>query len=158
MNELIIQLIVLVAVIGLAWAIGTLTERRHLAQLAQRESENGLFYMSQIKTFPGVVASNSAPRLIVAEAVVATDYFKTFIASIQRLFGGEIACYQILLERARREATQRLVEQASQLGYNAICNLRLQTADMGNATSGKGATVVAILASATAYHCQSSSG
>jgi uncharacterized protein YbjQ (UPF0145 family) len=90
--------------------------------------------------------------MVVAETVIATDYLKSFVASIRRLFGGEVRSYHSLLARARRETTQRLVEQAQAMGHNAICNLRLVTADVGGSTaSKKGAAMVAILGSATAY-------
>ena len=60
--------------------------------------------------------------------------------------------YLTLLERARRESQIRLVEQAKSEGYDTICNLRMETVDIGGATNPKRqAVTVAILASATAY-------
>ena len=91
------------------------------------------------------------PQMYVAEVVIATDYLKTFLAGLRKFFGGEIRSYQTLLVRARREATLRILEQARQQGYNAICNLRLENADIGGNNNAKGVAMVAILASATAY-------
>lgn len=148
-----LQVFLVVCLISLGWAVGSWAERRHLASLAEREQQNGAFLVTQLKTFPAFDPGGPVPQLIVAEAVIATDYFKSFMATIRRLFGGELRSYQSLLDRARRESTQRIIEHARGLGYNAICNLRMETADVGgNNSTRKGAVMVAILASATAYN------
>ena len=133
------------------WICGRAAERRHYASLEGREAANGSFLVTQLKSFPAATAGPT-PGMVVAETVVATDYLKSFLANIRRLFGGEVRSYHSLLGRARREATQQLVEQALALGHNAICNVRIETADVGGSTaSKKGAAMVAVLASATAY-------
>lgn len=143
---------ILVALLTLGLLAGGFAERRHLRLLAGREADNGDFLISQIKSFPGAARGTTAPTIVIAEAVIATDYFKTFIATLRKIFGGELRSYHSLLDRARREALQRLVEQASDLGYNALCNVRIETADVVGNTMRRRAAMVAILASATAYH------
>ena len=59
---------------------------------------------------------------------------------------------QTLLIRPRREALLRIVEAASQQGYNAVCNVRFETADVGGISTMRKVAMVAIVASATAYH------
>ena len=153
--EFLINIAFVLFLIGLGLVFGTLSERSHFRRLDAREGANGSFLVTQLKTFPGAVTGPTPPHFLVAECVVATDYFKSFLASLRGLFGGEVRSYQSLLSRARREATQQIVEQAKQRGYNAICNLRVQTADIGgNTATKKGAAMVAIMASATAYHRQ----
>ena len=113
--------------------------------------------VTQIKSFPGYIPGANSPQVIFAEVVIASDYLKTFLASIRGVFGGEVGSYHAMLDRARREATQRIVEQARRQGYNAVCNLRLETADIrGNSvTQGKKRMVMAaILASGTAYNAE----
>ena len=90
--------------------------------------------ITQLKSYPGFVPGEKPPTLLVGEAIIATDYLKSFLAKIRNLFGGEIKSYQTLLIRARREATLRILEEAKRQGYNAICNLRMQTADVGGTT------------------------
>ncbi len=155
MGGLLTQLGMVLFLLALGWSAGTFFERRHLRSLQERESENGAFLITQLKSFhvPGEIP----PQLIMAEAVVASDYLKSFLAKLRGVFGGEVRSFHSLLNRARREATQRIVEQARESGYNAICNLRLETADIGGNMRKKGAAMVAILASATAYHYQSPS-
>ncbi len=157
MDGLFVQLGLVLFLLALGWSAGTFFERRHLRNLQQRESENGLFLITQLKSFPAHVPGEVPPQLIMAEAVVASDYLKSFLAKLRGIFGGEVRSFHSLLNRARREATQRIVEQARESGYNAICNLRLETADIGGNMRKKGAAMVAILASATAYHYQSPS-
>ena len=149
------QFLFVLFLIALGFIAGTIAERRHLRRLDQRENENGNFLITQLKSFPQHAVGNSSPQLIVAETVVASDYFKTFLAGLRRLFGGEVRSFHSLLARARREATQKVVEQARELGYDAICNLRVETADIGgNSGARQAAAMVAIIASATAYHQQ----
>jgi len=53
-----------------------------------------------------------------------------FIGGIQSMFGGEVTAFTTEIEKARREAIDRLKEQARALGANAIISLDLETADL----------------------------
>ena len=152
MGEIIFQIGMVLFLIILGFTAGTIAERRHFKRLDEREKENGDFLITQLKSFPSYTVGETSPQLIVAETVVASDYFKSFLASLRRLFGGEVRSFHSLLSRARRESTQRVVEQARDLGYDAICNLRVETADVGGSTGRGKAAMVAIIASATAHH------
>jgi uncharacterized protein YbjQ (UPF0145 family) len=151
-TELIIQVSIVLFLLALGLIAGTIAERKHLANLTEREENNGPFLVTQLKSFPAYAPGSPDPQFVVAEAALSSDYFRTFIAKIRRLFGGEMKSFHALLQRARREATQRVIEQAQALGYNAICNLRLDSADIGGNSKRQGAAMVCIIASATAYH------
>lgn len=139
--------------LALGYFVGGWTERKHFASLTEREQAHANVLVSQIKTFPGATADGPAPTVLFGEAVIASDYLKTFLAGLRNIFGGEVKSYQTLLDRARRESLQRILEQAQQQGYNAVCNVRFENADVGgNTATKKGAVMAAILASATAYH------
>jgi len=150
--ELIINAGILVGFLALGLFVGGYAERRHLSSLQRREAANGDFLVSQLRTFPDAVTGDSPPTLIVGEAVIATDYLKSFLAQLRKIFGGELRSYQSLLTRARAEALQRIVEKARDSGYNAICNVRFESADVGGNSTSRRVATVAILASATAYH------
>jgi uncharacterized protein YbjQ (UPF0145 family) len=146
-----------IALLALGLFAGGYAERRHIRSLQQREAATRDMLVTQIKSFPGHVPGTNSPQVILAEVVIASDYLKTFLAGIRSFFGGEVGSYQTLLDRARREATQRVLEQARRQGYNAVCNLRLETADIGgnSVTQGKNRMVMAaILASGTAYNVE----
>ncbi|MFH1413400.1 MAG: YbjQ family protein [Candidatus Omnitrophota bacterium] len=50
-----------------------------------------------------------------------------FAAGLKNIVGGELRGYTSLLEGARREALERMVKQAEQLGANAVINIRFAT-------------------------------
>ena len=154
MGELFFQIGIVLFLIVLGFSAGTLAERAHLRRLDRREEENGNFLITQLKSFPNAMPGGVEPQLVMAETVVASDYFKTFLAGLRRLFGGEVRSFHSLLARARREATQKVVERAKEQGCDAICNLRIETADIGGSTGRGRAAMVAIIASATAYRQQ----
>lgn len=155
--ELLFSLAVFLFLLGLGWFVGRSREQRHLQDLERREAELRDMFVTQIKTFPRCVMGERPPRMIVGEAVIGADYLKTFLGGLRNIFGGEIRSYESMLNRSRREATLRILEQARREGYNAVCNLRLQTADIGGNASGaggntRGMIIATILASGTAYH------
>ncbi|MEO0529552.1 MAG: heavy metal-binding domain-containing protein [Planctomycetota bacterium] len=131
---------------------GTFLERSHFKRLDRREAETKGVIVTQLKSFPGGASPELPPKMFAAEAVIASDYFKSFLSGIRKFFGGEMRSYLSLLERARREAQCRVVEQAAAEGYDTIGNLRFETVDIGGATNPKRPVVtVAILAVGTAY-------
>lgn len=140
----------------LGLTVGATVERRHFRDLERREQQYANFLVTQVRSFPAVESSPQTPTIVISEVVVATDYLKNFLAAIRKIFGGEVRSYETILVRARREALLRLIEQAQAAGFNALCNVRLETADIGgNAAttnqSKKMAVMGTILASATAY-------
>jgi uncharacterized protein YbjQ (UPF0145 family) len=56
-------------------------------------------------------------------------------ASLKSLVGGEIRSYTKLLEDARREAIDRLVESATAAGANAVVMMRFDSSEMGQTMS-----------------------
>ncbi len=51
-------------------------------------------------------------------------------ASLKNLVGGELTGYTELLTESRREAMERMMQQAQQLGANAIVNIRFTTSSV----------------------------
>src|SRR5271165_7114026 len=58
-----------------------------------------------------------------------------FIASLRSIVGGEIHEYTQLLEEARRHALDRLVQNATAMGANAVLMMRYDSAEIGNTMS-----------------------
>jgi uncharacterized protein YbjQ (UPF0145 family) len=149
--DLIITLGIFVILLALGFFVGGMTERRHFADLMQREEATRGFLATQSKYFLGTPEAGHTPTMIVKEVIIASDYLKTFLANLRNIFGGEVYSFESLLERARREALLRIIEEAEASGYNAICNLRMDTAEIGGNLNKRGAAMASILASATAY-------
>lgn len=55
---------------------------------------------------------------------------KDLMAALKNLIGGELKGYTLLLQEARQEAMNRMIEQAGRLGANAVVNVRFSTASM----------------------------
>ena len=153
--NLFIQLGIPLLLLALGLTAGTLAERRHLRLIGTREKSFAEFHVSNLKSYPGGVAAGISPGVITAEVVIATDYFKSFVAGLRNIVGGEVRSYDSLMQRARREALLRLIEKANERGMDAVCNLRFDTMDIGGAASGrgkkKGVVMVCVIATCTAY-------
>lgn len=142
--ELWVGLLVPILLLSLGGVLGRLAERRHQRQMSRREDALAHIRLNDLDRLPADAAAGSSAALVVAEAVVASDYLKTFLAALRNFVGGEVRSFATLLARARREAFLRLIEQAHGLGHDAVCNVRLTTAQIGR-------TMVAVQASGTAY-------
>lgn len=141
------------------WSIGRVRENNHLKSLAGREAQFRDFRVTNLKAPVGMVVNPALPpTLVLGEAVIASDGFKTWVWKIRNIFGGESASFRTLYERAQREALLRLLASARQQGYNAVCNLRYESADIGGnactTSKGKVMPMASCTTSATAYICQ----
>ncbi len=134
----------------LAYLVGSAIERRHFARLRERETALRGFPVVNFATLPPTWEVTRSD-LTSASIVVSLDYFKRFLAGLRALVGGRVKAYEPLLERARREAVLRMVEQARDAGFDAVINVRLQTSRLVS-TSGDGEQTagVEILAFGTA--------
>lgn len=154
-----VGLLIFAALLALGLFVGGYIERKHFADLDQREEATQNMLVTQIKTYPAV-SFEKQPTFLCSEVVISSDYLKTFLSGIRKFFGGELKSFRTILERARREALVRLKEDASSQGYDAICNVRLETA----AIAGKGAgsknkvMMASIIATGTAYTSNRSPG
>ena len=54
-----------------------------------------------------------------------------FMAGIESMFGGEVTAFTTELEKARREAMERVKGKALAIGANAVVGLDLETSDVG---------------------------
>ena len=135
----------------IGWIAGRSAERKHFQSLDERERGLAHIVVTDLKSFPGGADPTAGGELVMGEVVIATDYLKSFLASLRKILGGELKSYDSLLNRARREALVRVKETARSRGYNAVANLRLQTADIGGMTGAKGAVMVEMFAWGTAY-------
>ncbi len=65
--------------------------------------------------------------LVSGNTVRAKNIGRDIAAGFKNLVGGELKGYTELLEDARNEATNRMIEQAAGMGANAIVNIRFST-------------------------------
>jgi uncharacterized protein YbjQ (UPF0145 family) len=68
---------------------------------------------------------------LVSGSTVRSKHFgKDFLADLKNMVGGELKSYTELLEESRREATDRMIDQALDFGANAIINVRFSTSSV----------------------------
>ncbi len=68
--------------------------------------------------------------LVQGNTVRAKHVGRDIAASFKNLVGGELKGYTELLTESRREAMQRMLAQAQQLGANAVVNVRFSTSSI----------------------------
>ena len=83
-----------------------------------------------VQSVPGGVPATGG-TIVLGEVVIASDYFKTFVAWLRKLFGGELRTYETMMSRARREAKLRMLEQADDFGAELVVNVRFEWSDVG---------------------------
>ena len=135
------------AILVMAIIIGTTRERRHLGSLDEREAPSGelpAVASGQVEDRPVV-----AVRLVTGSVVVSSDAYKRLLGQAYSMLGGNMPEYEIMLERARREAVQRMRENGR--GADIIVNVRLETSTLDvNANHDGGIGCVEVLAYGTA--------
>jgi uncharacterized protein YbjQ (UPF0145 family) len=150
----LIALIISALAIAVGFCVGKTIEKKHLASLAQREAALAHMQVHSFKRPLTPSAEPHTPALVCGEAVIASDAFKSWASGLRNIFGGEAKNYGLLYQRSRREATLRMLEAARQQGFDAVCNVRYDSVDIGgNAVrpSNKALPMATCLASGTAY-------
>jgi uncharacterized protein YbjQ (UPF0145 family) len=73
---------------------------------------------------------------LVRGATVRSKHVGTdIVASFKMLVGGELQGYSSLLAGAREQALDRMVEQATQMGADAVVGFRMQTSSVASGSS-----------------------
>lgn len=117
--------------IAFAYGIGYFLESSHYASIKEREKRFLSLAAISTKTLPAEQADVQQARLVYGSAVISIDYFKRILAGLRNIFGGKIASYETLIDRARREAILRMKESAPEA--DTIVNLRIETSMIGQA-------------------------
>jgi len=134
----------------LGYSVGSWRERRHLAQLAAREQEMaGQVACTNLRHITAPQEVRQA-TLVMGQAVIASDYFKTFAAQLRNSVGGAVKAFETPMERARREAILRMLEEARALGACEVWNMRLGTSSITGTQQKNPAVSVEVFAFGTA--------
>lgn len=85
--------------------------------------------ITNIETVPG---KNIVEHfgLVSGITIRAKHVGRDIMASLKNLVGGELKGYTQLLQESRQQALDRMVDQARQLGANAIINVRFSTSSV----------------------------
>ena len=85
--------------------------------------------LTNVETVPGKKIVEHY-GLVQGSTIRAKHVGRDIMASLKNLVGGELKGYTELMREARGEATRRMMEEASQLGANAIVNVRYATSSV----------------------------
>ncbi len=150
LGSAIAQIVAPIILILIGVFAGRVNERRHWRSLAQREHVLREVPLLNTRLLPeGLEAQVEWSHLVVGEVVIASDAFKSFAAQLRNLIGGRVRTFETLIDRGRREAALRVVEQAQSAGANLVLNLRYETATVGRG-SRYGVPMAEIIAYGTA--------
>lgn len=85
--------------------------------------------VTNIETVPG---KNIVEHfgLVSGSTIRAKHVGRDIMASLKNLVGGELKGYTQLLQESRQQALDRMVDQARQVGANAIINVRFSTSSV----------------------------
>jgi len=89
----------------------------------------GHIILTNIENIPGKTTVEHF-GLVAGSTIRAKHIGRDIMASFRNLVGGEIKSYTELLQESRQQATERMVEQARQLGANAVVNVRYSTSSI----------------------------
>lgn len=135
--------------VGIALAVAPILERRHYADLEEREAAVEGLVVHDLSS--AVVASGPVrPRMVTGSVVMGVDWWKGFMLMLVNLVGGGVPSVDRVMTRARREAILRMTEEAQALGAVEVVNTRLETSTISNRRGDSGMGSGEILAHGTA--------
>ena len=85
--------------------------------------------VTNIETVPGKAITEHF-GLVSGNTIRAKHIGRDIMASLKNIVGGELKGYTKLLQESRDQATARMIDQAEQLGANAIVNVRYSTSSI----------------------------
>ena len=85
--------------------------------------------LTNIETVPGKMILEHY-GLVQGSTIRAKHLGRDLMAGLKNIVGGELKGYTELLMEARNQATRRMIVQATELGANAIINVRFSTSSV----------------------------
>ena len=90
--------------------------------------------LSNVEQIPGKTIVEHY-GLVSGSTVRAKNVGRDFAAGLKNIVGGELKGYTQLLAESREQAINRMIEQAEEMGANAIVNVRFSTSSITQGAS-----------------------
>lgn len=87
--------------------------------------------LSNLEVLPGRTIVRHL-GLVQGSTVRSKHAGKDLLAGLKNFVGGELRAYTELLNESRREAVDRMVQQAKAIGANAVVNIRFSTSNIAS--------------------------
>lgn len=142
------ELIITLVLLALGYFVGRWKERRHYKSIREREAQYADVLAFALRFPPDVVTPQDC-KLVAGSVVISSDYFKQFVAGLRTLIGGRLSSYESLLDRARREATLRMKEEARRFGSKLVINVKVESTTVSGGMR-KGLPAMEVIAYGTA--------
>jgi uncharacterized protein YbjQ (UPF0145 family) len=143
-----LQIIIFLVLLALGYFVGRWKEKAHYKSIREREARFAKVLAFAVRYPPDVVTPQDC-RLVSGSVVISSDYFKQFVAGLRTMIGGRLSSYESLLDRARREATLRMKEQAQQFGSTLVVNVKVESTTVSGGAR-KGLPAMEVMAYGTA--------
>lgn len=147
--DVIIGLVLTVLFLIGGLLFGKRSDRKHLEAIAAREEKYRGIRLDNRKRVESPETVEMSV-VVMGQYVSASDYFKAFATKLRSFVGGEMGSLMILMNRARREALLRMIEQAHEQGATEVWNIRFETSNISQMAGRQGAAQVELVAYGTA--------
>jgi uncharacterized protein YbjQ (UPF0145 family) len=126
------QILLFLVLVAIGYISGTLAEKKHYRSILDREKAYLHLPAVTTKSLSNTDGDIAYVELVYGSAVISVDYFKRILAGLRNIFGGTVASYESLIDRARRESILRMKEMA--IGASIIINVRIETSAIGKSS------------------------
>lgn len=92
-------------------------------------ADGGKMIITNVEIVPGKTIVEHF-GLVSGSTIRAKHIGRDIMASLKNIVGGELKGYTQLLKESRRQAVDRMIDQARELGANAIVNVRFSTSSV----------------------------
>ena len=144
------EFLIFICLLAMGYFFGSYAEKKHYQSIQEREKLYIYLPTTNSKKPIGQLTQVKESKLVTGSVVISVDYFKRILAGLRSFFGGNIASYETLVDRARREAILRMKESCP--NATQLINLRIETSSIAKGAKQQIGSVE-VLAYGTAIYC-----
>ncbi len=128
---------------------------RYAQALAARENELVGMIADSVGLYRDGIDETRPPDVVVGQSALSARYYSNVLPDTRAKYHILNADhYTQICQLARREAVIRMLESARDMGCNAVCNVQIDSTDMGHTLNRAQRAMVMITATGTAYRIQ----
>lgn len=141
-------------VLVLLWALSydARWRARYAQYLEARESHLVGMIADSVALYRDGVDERHVPAIVVGQSALSTRYFGSVLPDLRSRYRLTTEDrYAMLCQLARREALINMLEQARSIGCTAVCDVKIDSADLGHTLNRAQRAMIVITATGTAY-------